>query len=714
MFTRKAVTLLAALALVACGESATKIATGSVSGRAIYQGRTDHSGISVTVAGFSTTTNATGAYSFSEIPTGTQVVIAVAPDSVERTLTATVTVGGTAPDLTFTPAQALAGIAAAVGGSSQGITVTLDGSRSTTTAADGSYSFSNVAAGSHSLAFASTGYADSISNVLYSPDLGALVADPSRNNALYRMGVFEMQSGQRLVSGSTIDQYAKVSPDGLVFGYVTPVPGTSVGPLTIAPVAGGAGVVVATNVFTGNWKFGPDSASVAWIADDNGLYGAGYTTGPLALGQVNKLGDSVGQWEFSPVLTPAPARATVYFVADNVQGAVNTRSLYEKVVANNSQVRIYNTAPTPVQQFRVLQKGQRVLFVVGSSPYTIQSAPCTATSAAAINTLDNNIGGWVWMDTSADESKVAWFVYSAAAGGVGGLKVQPLGFNAPPAPAFEAGTSFGPVRFSPDGTRVVFTNATLASPYPVISRKIDGTGNAIITTTTQPGYATPVFSSNSVTMALMVSGGAPGPYQVIVAQVDGLGAPIFSSVDSGNINPFYSGQCSWYCEYVVGAISPTAGHVAYRKDGNLWQSPLGTFAPVKLPPDSAGQPYYSPDGQWLLYEAYPNYTDLYIRGVAASSSTLVGPRYSRASSLVPGRLNDDNTRMAVLTNQDPLTGGYDLKYVNLTTGAVTPIVRQLSFYDWIKTGTTNRVVSVRRNSPAPFGFQDGVYLTTVP
>jgi len=75
MTTRKALTILAVAALAACGDSAKKIDTGSVSGTATYQGRTDHSGISVTVAGFSTTTSASGAYSFADIPTGSQVVI---------------------------------------------------------------------------------------------------------------------------------------------------------------------------------------------------------------------------------------------------------------------------------------------------------------------------------------------------------------------------------------------------------------------------------------------------------------------------------------------------------------------------------------------------------------------------------------------------------------------------------------------------------------
>jgi len=52
--------------------------------------------------------------------------------------------------------------------------------------------------------------------------------------------------------------------------------------------------------------------------------------------------------------------------------------------------------------------------------------------------------------------------------------------------------------------------------------------------------------------------------------------------------------------------------------------------------------------------------------------------------------------------------------VDLVTGAVTPLVRRTSFAGWGKVGTAEKVLSVRSQSPAPYGFQDGVYLSDAP
>lgn len=723
MTTRKVLAILAVAALAACGEDAKKIDTGSLSGTATYASGSDHSGITISVAGFSATTSATGAWSIADVPAGAQVIVALAPESVERTLTASVIVAGatTAPALSFTRAQAFQGVAAAVGGSAGGITVTLDGGRTTTTAPDGSYSFAGVAAGPHSLAFSSPGYSDSIASVLYSPDLGALVPDPARQNALFRMGVFEMQKGTRVVSSDQMENYSDLSADGALTGFLVPQPGSGTGPLTVASTTPGvAGAIVAPNVAQGSWRFGPDSRSVVYRDDAGALWGAGITSvNPLVVGTPVKLGDGVRQfcsndcwyYDFSPTLTPG-GRATVYFVVPVTVGATTAEILFEKEVASGNQVMQFNLAPDSVSFFKVYRKSARVLYFVAGAQKRLQSAPCTALNGPPIATLDTLVNGWSLRAVSDDETQVAWVVNGVDLGGVLGLKVRPLTFNAPPAAAWDGSTSIGPVRFTPNGARVVYLNYAV-SPYVWWSRLTStgaGTSRALAGTISV-GLATASFSADSATVSYMVDGGSPN--RIIVGPVDLSGGTV---VDQGRILESYSGTCPFFCEYFAGVLSPDASTVAYALQNavtfqrELWQSPAATPAPAKVA-DRAGRPSFSPNGQWLLYETYPNYTDLNIRPVAGGASTLVGARYDGNIYRGP---NAAGTKLLLRTDQDTSTGAYDVKVVNLATGAVTPLVRKTSFTAWGTGASANRVLSVRRQSPPPFGFQDGVYVSDAP
>ncbi len=715
MSTRKALTILAVAVLAACGEDAQKIATGSVSGRALYQGRTDHSGINVTVAGFSTTTSAAGAYSFSDIPTGTQVVIAVAPDSVERTLSTTVSVGGTAADLTFTPAQGLSGMVSAVGGSAAGITVTLDGGRTTTTAADGSYAFSSVSAGTHSLAFASTGYADSITGILFSPDIGAFVPDPVRENAVYRMGPFEMQNGRRLVSSVTVGSYAQLSPDGTLYAYVTPVPGTSSGTLNIAPVAGGAAVAAASNARVNTWFFAPDGLSVVYNADDNGLYAVNITSpAPLAVGAPNKLGDNVSTgtsgWDFSPTAT-AQGRSTVYFIGDNAVAGNNVRTLFEKVVGTGATLNTFNTADA-VSFFRLAKRAARILFFTGGATQRFQSAPSTgAAVTSGIVNLDTLVTSMSIRMLSDDETFVSWTVFGVAVGGVTGFKVAPV-TGASATVLIDATTCIaGPAKFSPDNGRVAYLSCAVF-PYNVLTRVSNGAAAAVSLGTQDWGSPGFRFSADSQNLT-RITGNYPNQ-SLVLGLAAGGGTPV--TVDSG----YFFDACFGECDFQV-ALAPNGSSVAYgRRDVNtsvvtLYQRALPTGAPVVLGTNTR-RFEFTPDSAAIVFEqSTSSGTELYLRSTTAGAASLIGARSNTSfggTALV--RYNPARTKFLVQTDFDQVLGRYDTKVVDVATGVVTPLVRKTPFADWAKVGTADKVLTVRKSSPPPYGFQDGVYLTDIP
>ena len=179
---------------------ATSAADGSISGQALYSGRSDHSGIVVSaepsdglrslsvqrlVSGAAalpralaarTTTDAAGNFTLGGLAPGSYVVTASSEDSVEKSIAATVTLGNgqeaRALVLCLTIPGEIAGTATLADASSQadgslGIVVFIAGSSySALTARDGSYLISGVPPGkNYTLVASKSGYDTAISTV---------------------------------------------------------------------------------------------------------------------------------------------------------------------------------------------------------------------------------------------------------------------------------------------------------------------------------------------------------------------------------------------------------------------------------------------------------------------------------------------------------------------------------------------------------------------
>jgi hypothetical protein len=141
---------LMALMLVACAEP-----TGSAQGRVVPGAELE--GVEITLLGpvtRATQTDAEGQWLIRELPPGDYAVVAVAPDTLEQRLTATLEVrerilSDTDP-LTFTPVGKISGVATNPAGISVSVLM-IGGSGAAQTSSDGSFVLSNVPAGKRDL-----------------------------------------------------------------------------------------------------------------------------------------------------------------------------------------------------------------------------------------------------------------------------------------------------------------------------------------------------------------------------------------------------------------------------------------------------------------------------------------------------------------------------------------------------------------------------------
>jgi hypothetical protein len=756
MNTKRLIAVAAFALLAACSDPASKIEAGSVSGVATYAGGTDHSGIVVQLAGYSATTNAAGSYAFAEVPTGAnQGVIAVAPNSAERTLAGAVTVATGAntgptftfhpmdpgPNYTYTPTKDLVGKLTRFGAPAAGVTVTLDGSTTTaTTDAGGTYTFADAVPGKHAVSFSGAGvFADGIPEIDFLSELGGLVPDTYFPEALYKLPPFELQGASRLLSlnlvnpARTIHQNAPptLSPDGTLYfyGLTNDTNGGSSYSLWVGAVAGGAPIKVTDTVLNGypSPRFSPTSKELVYYVRNltTGrieLWAATIGAGPTRTGN-NLIVDAISSYEFSPQTTRTDGASTLYAVYTQNPGGTNIVSLIERVVSTGTDVP--NNEWQYVSSFTLYKKAQRILFqqnipAVGASLpiYRHGYASCTGGTVTP-RWLENSnyYYAFYYMTASIDESAIIYTIYSQTAPGTVALGMKVVRAASSSAPLLISTDTYSDyVSIDPTNTRFVY------------NKLYDSTS-----TYSQRGVAAGLLNASTPEVALLAY---PNQLYRILPVFSADGSNIWMDVRDvvgGTERIYYTPSTAAATTAVqVGtdfswAAFPRAGNAVLfaRNTGSgsdLYFQTATAASATKF--DSATSFGWSAfrvalDGSWFVYsksepvtygDTNPN-TVYHLNLTSGVKSKVIDRYYGWYISPLNETRMGIHYREELGISNNPLTTGV----LDLTTGTFRPVLRRMSQALMLDAGplggaTAPKLIMSRVNTPPPYRFQDGIYL----
>jgi hypothetical protein len=716
MMLRGTLAIVSLWVLVAC-ETAEKIPTGSLNGRAVYAGLSDHSGISVTASGFSTTTDAAGSYAFDSLPVGRYAVVAIAPRSAERTLATTVNVsagGNSAPDLSFTPLQALAGQLTVLGAPAAGATVTLDGAATTTTDANGIYSFSDARPGEHSLAFAATGAApDAIANVLYSPDLGAFTPHPYFFQLMFRLEPFDLQVARRLVSlnmvnpGRGVEIAPVISPNGALYAY-----GLSndlgLTSIFVGSTAGGAPVlVVSDNSNDLLVRFSPNSKFLTFarrnaFTDITDLWVAELGAGPTVV-KTEKVVENISNFDFSPQ-TAGASGPTVY-VHHNDSAAFSGKTLSERTLGGAAGVGSVINSWQGVPNFFLSKKQNRIIFRwSGTSATPSHRLVSAATTGAAVT--PSNVEGpqnaafdWSFLAFSPDESRWAYSISNQDVGGTVplGLKVVPTSNVSKSIMSSDAFPDC--VSFDATGQRIVWVRQDAQ-----VTRKTDASAPENVLVPFNPSYFCPTFTSDN---------------RVWVGFYDGQGNIALAPADPGALSTLESGT-----DIDAVFVARNGSLAVFTRNAG----PTTEFFVRRLAGTSSTKFDTANDTGQCCFLTRNGSAVLYTKrelGIASAPETLYWVGLSGATPTTPVRVvqrwspglslvvSEQDESRAIATQFEEEGNFLTAVGVNMTTGVPKPLLRRVSTFaiQDVGTGTTTpKAIFFRTGSNLPYSFQDGVYI----
>lgn len=725
------------VSILGCGTAST-IATGSLSGTATYAGQSDHSGITVTAGGFSTTTDAAGNYALGALPVGSYSVLAIAPRSTERTMVVSATVNAganTAPAMVFTPAQALAGQLSFMGTPLAGATVTLDGTGATTTTttdANGVYSFANAEPGVHSLSFTSGPYSDQIPTVRYALDGGASVVAPF-SGQVYAMLPFDLQGAPRAttvnirVPARTLHYAPTLSADGALYFYGI---GNDQGyaSLYVGSTAGGPPVLVATDGYpTTSSKYQPKfstgttSTHLAYVRYNYtaGRYelcavaiGAGPTAGPVKTLSTVSMRPDLG-WEFSPQTTgPSPS---IYFI--EYDSATSVFTLRESNMDGGS-VNSWDG----VDSFYLSRKVRRVVFK--QSLATLNRLVSVTATGASVGTSVIAYENWGATNTftfyfhtfTPDETGFAYSITSAAVAGapqLGLKRAQTGSVGALRVSATDLTPSPSCLAFNPAGTRIVWNRGgagglvtTSFDPVHIVSYVPNGTVTPTPATPTPPGSSCPTFTDDDRIWIAYND----GTQRLALAKADASAPPdVLDKDKTADLSSVFFGR---------------AGAVYTRGSGNnlsFWGRSLSRPTTVESHRFDSATDYayvvqFPASGIGALYrkrdytQSQNNPYTLYWVGLGGADPVPVQIAALNSSS----SSSSDGSKMLVSYYEEP-AGGSFLTYaiVDMATGAKKILLRRgvnTAKLQDIGAAAVPKFIGFRNNSPMPYEHQDGVYI----
>jgi hypothetical protein len=547
-----------------------------------------------------------------------------------------------------------------------GITVTLEGPGSlTTTGTDGHFVLPNPPDGIYSLAFDQGDYHEEAPGVLAIPDATGFYLD----GALYPMvdSTLTLPRGRRQLSGVILD--ARLSPHRDLLFVRRSDGGTLYSPngtLLTLPAAGGAPTTVATRV--ANYQFSPDGNSVSWMVGPDGNYTYDLYTAPVSGGPPLKLAGGV---TLSFSYTPDGAHLLI-------GGAAYTSELWTVPSAGGAPRKLAQMSRGPI----VLPDSQQVLVLANCQQQYYSLYPCDLQRVPLDGTPPTTLASGV-LDylPSPQRDRVQ---YSDAGGqhivDVAGGTVTNL----------FAGLTGYLGAFTPDGSQVVAALATMPKGQTdlYVSSIAGGTPTKLadningyqLSPAGTMVYINPYPSSDI--RAVPVAG---GPVQTL-GTTSWFGGP-FTFSPSG----------AWVVvrsDYAAGAETVTLG-IMPAEGGTL--RTLATqvlINSVRFSADDAQIAFIVDDGHF-----------------GAQGSLQVAPTAGGAAVTLAGQASDvegfspSGATVLYHLNDQPRTG--TLAVVPVAGGTPKALfgLSQAAFFEGDDT-----VVGLRRLSPAPFHFQNGLYL----
>jgi hypothetical protein len=618
------------------------------------------------------------------------------------------------------PTGTLTGRVTLLGAPISGATVRLNGGAADTTDANGDYAFAGVGGGVHSLGFTATeAAADSIPEVYYSPDTGAEVPASFTYDALYLLGTFDLQVATRLASVNVRSPARSVtiapllSPDGLLYLYGV---SNSFGltDLYVGSTAGGAPVLITDDAYNAaSVRFAPDSSYVAftrynqWAVSGAQLELWVATIGPgPTVSTLTKVRDFQGSFlEFSPH-TNAGAAKSIYLIAwDPALGVY-------KLVEQNINGGAVNEWPG-VTQFWVAKKTKRVLFYqaipdnadadtlpqyrfvsVAASGASVGTAAVTYEGGTANpNALAISFHGF-----SPDEDRFAYTLYNPAAAGTLGLKSASV--SSSPAVTMEAvvaGSVPACVSWNPAGDRLLWAYGGALRTSPALT---SAPASYVAATTS---FSCPAFTPGAQTWLYYLNG---GNFEAALAPADASTAPVpFATIPSAEHRSSYVGTNG--IAWIRGASSP------YELYARNLSSPVTDIGPI----EDASLLYWAPSGLGGLYRKQANLYDVSYSYVTRSLALGgAAPTSQQVGDVAAGVAASPTDQGTLVFNEYEEGGGFaTLTSVDTATGASQRLLRRVSVgsarIQEVGATPTPRITAFRVNSPLPFDFQDGVYVS---
>jgi Tol biopolymer transport system component len=654
---------------------------GEITGKATIGAATGNAGILVFVDGTSaaTFTDDAGAFALERVPTGTHTVTASKGGYRAGTSSApALTFRGSvvAPPITLTvdPAAtgALSSKALKVGLTAHdGVTVTLDGSSTTTatTTADGSYAFAGLAPGAHSLAFSGAGYSETIGAALVLAGGNGFV---TTDTGVFPLAPIELQLAKRVVSDTINEVHVAGSNTYVLSGT------WSVGDVEVVSSAG-----VVTKLGTGV------SALIPFPSGNATLMQHGYTPSQLdyasATGTVKTISTAADY--ASPPITP-DEKYVVYLEKDGT--GVDELHVFTvadgstRVLATKADLGPITVAPTSdgVTYFSTysLYSGSTLEYVSidGTKRATLstnaQAKSLFSNDGKLVFFIDGETIKWSALATGSiasglgsvddflvtPDAKYA-FVHTTASY-PGALQRQAIAGGAPAVLSSAVGSRFGggasqvmDAELSPDGKTIVY--------YETATNRL-------------------VAVNVETLVQNELSAVADGGIYDIVFSADGSHVAFLT-----NISPAF--------DYTLEVADLVAGTKATIATGV--QLPVGATA-VAFTPDATKILYLVGTGSGATGTVHT----LMVSPVDGSTSATLFPRTAALGSISP-----DGKTVALVNGDTSI-----LSFVPVDGSAPTPVLGKCD--QPIGFLSTGAFVATRNGTPAPFTFQNGVYIATAP
>ncbi|WNG58350.1 hypothetical protein F0U59_29115 [Archangium gephyra] len=596
------------------------------------------------------------------------------------------------------------------------------------TGADGFYSFSCVPVGQYSMQFQKSGYEDGIAVIQTYAGGNAQILD----HAYYPLSPIEISRGTRLrsfqSSGFWPGAAYLLSPDA---GSVLSYSADDGGALFLATLDGQQSRTVDTGSISSNFAYSPDGRWLYWI---NGS--------TLKMGSADGTDVTILMSNVSAMPTFAPDGKSLAFG--------NGTNVYLAPVGSTTVRDLGLRSSSCESAFLPLFAADGTLvwkaFTSSGSclPISLHLTPSDGGPDVVFPTVgryglspdrrflafnDGYCAGPSYGCSPAD----AGIERVAKVGGSGSVVVGP---------GAAADFSGGAEVFSPDNSRILYATKAMSS-YPLVLAQTDGGGSLQLTSDTS-GCSIFGFSPDSE-FALYA---APGTVtcDLIAAPVDGgTVRAIGVNINTNSLGGSCGGLCAGAWLFTGTSVIFIDGLTSFNGTGELKVVSLGTGASTYIASNVGRHVFLSADGQQVLFGSgnYP-YTGLYLSSVENPAPVLVGntgwfgalsPDGKRAllyadcpgtctlkvltlstaetitlaSGVSSAAWAPDGQAVAFVT--DALNQVGTLRFASAAGGASTVVAGRAALLDWT---SPNAFLGRRVGVPAPYSFQNGLYLFPAP